>query len=176
MLCQECKKKESSVHLTQIVNDQKLVLNLCQDCAEKKGFHNPFWGGNLPLGDMLSNLSGSKGTGKDGTSKDGSATCPGCGMVFSDFAKLRRFGCGQCYSAFRPQLTKMLASIHGTTEHKGQLPQAATTSLLKGLPEVKQVKKEEQLQKELKKAIAREDFEKAAEIRDKLKTITEANR
>lgn len=161
MLCQECKKRESTIHLTQIVNNQKMVLNLCQECAEKKGFHNPFLGGTFPLGEMVAGMASGMVDKKAGSAN--SAKCPGCGMVFADFGKLGRFGCGQCYTAFKPQITQMLNRIQGATEHKGQMPFAAKVDL------GSEVKKESKLEQELRQAIAQEDFEKAARIRDQLK-------
>src|SRR3990170_6026686 len=120
MLCKECKKRESTVHLTQIVQNQKVALNLCQECAEKRGFHNPFLGGIFPLGEMLASVTSGIVEKKAGSKS--SVKCPGCGMVFSEFSKVGRFGCGQCYITFRPYISEMLARIHGSTQHRGQVP------------------------------------------------------
>jgi len=162
MLCQDCKKKESSVHLTQIVNNQKVALHLCQECAEKRGFQNPFAGGMFPLSEMLASVTTGMVEKKGGALA--AVKCPGCGMHFSDFSKAGRFGCGQCYTTFRAQLTQMLSKIHGSTEHKGAVPPATKVDL------TAEVSKERQLEIELKKAIAAEDFEKAAKLRDQLKS------
>lgn len=168
MLCQDCKKKESTVHLTQIVNNQKITLNLCQDCAEKRGFHNPFVGGAFPLGEMLASVT--SGIIEKKISGASTAKCPSCGMVFSDFPKVGRFGCGQCYTAFRPMINQMLSRIHGATEHKGDL------APLIPKVQVRELTKEEQLDEDLKKAIAKEDFERAAHIRDQIKAHTSSKK
>jgi protein arginine kinase activator len=55
--------------------------------------------------------------------------------------------------------------VHGSTQHHGKFPQA-TGDVMKPLRE------ERKLQEELKRAIQEEDFEKAAQIRDKLKALT----
>ncbi|OGC93892.1 MAG: hypothetical protein A2142_06845 [candidate division Zixibacteria bacterium RBG_16_48_11] len=162
MLCKECKKRESTVHLTQIVNNQKVALDLCQECAEKRGFHNPFLGGIFPLGEMLASVTSGIVEKKAGSGS--SAKCPGCGMVFAEFGKVGRFGCGQCYTTFRPQITQMLTRIHGSTQHKGQVPLATKVDL------TSEVKKERTLEEQLRQAIAAEDFEKAAKLRDQLKS------
>ncbi|MFH2034548.1 MAG: AAA family ATPase [Candidatus Margulisiibacteriota bacterium] len=37
-VCDECNQKPATVHVTRIVNGQKVVRHLCSDCAEKLGF------------------------------------------------------------------------------------------------------------------------------------------
>ena len=161
MFCQDCKKKESTVHLTQVVNNQKVIVNLCQECAEKRGFHNPFSGGIFPLGEMLASVT--SGVIEKKGAHSSNLKCPNCGMLFSEFPKVGRFGCSQCYTAFRPQITQMLTRIHGSTQHKGEAPAPAKVDL------ASEIKIELSLEEELRKAIAAEDFEKAAQIRDKIK-------
>jgi protein-arginine kinase activator protein McsA len=57
MLCQDCNKNEATIHLTQIVNNEKVVLNLCKACAEKRGFHSPFEQMPFPLAEIVSGMS-----------------------------------------------------------------------------------------------------------------------
>ncbi len=162
MLCQDCKKKEATVHLTQIVNNEKVTLSLCKECADKKGFHNPFEAQVFPLTQLLASMAGQLAEKK--TAKD-ERKCPVCGNGFSDFGKIGRFGCGSCYTTFRTQISELLQKIHNTKVHKGKTPQTPSEEIIKTLQE------EKKLQDELKKAIAKEDFEKAALLRDRLKTL-----
>lgn len=60
-----------------------------------------------------------------------------------------------------------MRKIHGASLHRGRNPQMV------GSPDVIPVKEEERLEIELRKAIEAEEFERAAEIRDKLKSIKE---
>ncbi|HEU4436356.1 MAG: UvrB/UvrC motif-containing protein [Candidatus Zixiibacteriota bacterium] len=163
MLCQECGKNEAGVHLTQIVNNKKTVLNLCRDCAEKRGMTaNPLVQVPFPLAEILSSMMGETPEKKKGRS--GEARCPGCGFTFAEFSKVGRFGCGQCYRTFQPQVSDLLRRIHGSTRHIGrkptQVPHKETVLI-----------EEKRLEDELKKAIAAEDFEKAARLRDRIKTL-----
>lgn len=166
MLCQDCKKQTATVHLTQIVNNEKLVLSLCKDCAGKRGFHSPLDNVPFPLAEILSGLLQPQ----PGQTKDEGPDikCSGCGLTFDEFAQLGRFGCGQCYVSFRPRLENIMRKIHGSSLHKGKLP-------VLGSNEPLPIKEEERLESELKKAIKSEDFERAADLRDKLKTIKESN-
>ena len=61
MLCQNCKEHEATVHLTQIINNEKTNLSLCKDCAAKKGFHSPLDNVPFPLAEILSDLIQFKG-------------------------------------------------------------------------------------------------------------------
>jgi protein arginine kinase activator len=167
MRCDDCHKAEASIQVTQIVNNEKMTLNLCQKCAEKRGFRSPFEGVPFPLAEFLSSMISPPGTetGKKTTAKtDKETRCPNCGMSFSDFARRGRLGCGSCYKTFKPQLKDLLRKIHGTDIHRGKIPH---------LPgeEMESLKEERKLQEELKKAIDEEDFELAARIRDKIKVL-----
>ena len=163
MLCQDCGKKEAVVHLTQVINDEKLILNLCRECAEKRGFRNPLEGVPFPLAEFLASMLSQTQT--QMPDKQSNLVCSACGMSFTDFTQSGRLGCGNCYLTFRSQMDDLLRKIHGSTQHRGKFPQA-TGDVMKPLRE------ERKLQEELKKAIEEEDFEKAAQIRDKLKTLT----
>ncbi len=167
MSCQDCKKQPATVHLTQIINNEKIVLSLCKDCAAKRGFHSPLDNVPFPLAEILSGLIQQQHLVEKKEEKT-SIKCPGCGMTFEEFTHLGRFGCGQCYRAFRPRLEGIMRKVHGSSLHKGKLPVSDPDQ---SLP----IKEEKRLEEELKKAIANEDFERAADLRDKLKAIKEEN-
>ncbi|MGB8656970.1 MAG: UvrB/UvrC motif-containing protein [Candidatus Zixiibacteriota bacterium] len=162
MLCQDCGKKEAVFHLTQVVDDQKVALNLCKECADKRGFRNPLEGVPFPLAEFLASMLSQSGIQKTDTQPQ--LVCSACGMSFSDFTQSGRLGCGKCYVTFKSQLDDLLRKVHGSTEHRGKFP-SATLDVMKPLRE------ERKLQEELKRAIQDEDFEKAAQIRDRLKGI-----
>jgi len=171
MLCQDCKKAESTVHLTQIVDNKKVVLNLCSSCAEQRGFHSPFENLPFPLAEFVSHMVGpsKKTAGKGQKATTVVKTCSFCGMTFDDFAKVGRLGCAQCYSAFRTDLADLLRKIHGSCEHRGKAP-AGTSDMLKPLRE------ERRLREDLRRAIEQEDFEKAANLRDRIRELSEDRR
>lgn len=167
MLCQDCNQKESTVHLTQIVNNKKVVLNLCRDCAEKRGFHSPFENMPFPLAEFV---TGMVGVGKKPLSKAGRRAgrvkkCPTCGMTFDDFGKIGRLGCGQCYVTFNDGLSDLLRKIHGSCDHRGKIPAGTEDTM-------KPIREERVLREELKKAVEKENFEEAARLRDKIKELS----
>ncbi len=174
MVCQDCKKREATVHLTQIVNNEKTSLSLCKECAAARGFHSPLDNIPFPLADILSNLA-SKQPGSVDLSAAADTECEECGLTFGDFTRQGRFGCGNCYEAFRSQLELIMRKIHGASMHLGRTPEPiARKSEDEGENLPIPVKEEERLESELRKAIDGEDFERAAEIRDKLKAMKQA--
>jgi protein arginine kinase activator len=162
MLCQDCGKKEATVQVTLQSKNQKVTLNLCQECADKRQFRNPLEGVPFQLAEFLASMLSQAQTKKP--SKEAEATCSECGMGFSDFAKSGRLGCGNCYLTFRSQLNDLLRKVHGNTQHRGKFPRT-TEDVMKPLWE------ENKLQEELKKAIEQEDFERAAQLRDQIRTL-----
>lgn len=56
MLCEDCKKREANVRITQIVNNEKSTLLLCNECAAVRGLHSPLDNTQFPLTDILSDL------------------------------------------------------------------------------------------------------------------------
>lgn len=171
MLCQDCKKREAQVHFTQIVNNEKATLSLCKECAAARGFHSPLDNVPFPLADILSGMAASIPA-QLRTEQTETITCATCGLTFDDFTRLGRFGCGDCYRAFRNRLEPIMRKIHGASLHRGRgpiLPNDGNETV-----ETASVREEERLETELKRAIEAEDFERAVELRDKLKTLRES--
>jgi protein arginine kinase activator len=162
MLCEDCQEHEATIHFTHIADNKKQVLNLCAECAEKRGFHNPLQSMTFPLGDFLASMVEKAYPG--GSEEAKHVECPGCGLTLAEFAKTGIVGCGKCYEAFHEQTDDLLRKIHGQSRHTGKMPS--------GSPErMEPLKEERRLQEALRKAIETEDFEHAAEIRDRLKEL-----
>ena len=164
MLCEDCNKREANVKIHQIVNNEKKSLHLCKECAAARGFHSPLDNIPFPLAEILSTMAADM--------QESKITCRTCGLSFDAFTRQGRFGCGDCYRTFRHDLEQMMRKIHGASLHRGRSPVFSTSDSDTDLPIP--VKEEERLEEELKKAIELEDFERAAEVRDKLKTIRES--
>jgi protein arginine kinase activator len=125
----------------------------------------------FPLAEILSGLAADLPSVRETEVKE-EITCPGCGLTFGAFTRQGRFGCGECYKAFRPRLEPIMRKIHGASMHRGKTP---TVEAIEGeSPVAVSVREEERLEQELHKAIESEDFERAAEIRDKLRVLRES--
>lgn len=165
MYCEECKERVASVHLTKIVNGNKIQKHLCEECAKKYQeelgmvFKPQFTFSNF-LGSLLENEVFPQ---FDNVSlKD--SKCDKCGMTYSEFLHGGRMGCNKCFSYFGDRLKPLLKRIHGTTTHTGKIPERIGGDL-KLQNEIKEAKLS------LKEAVSKEKFEEAAVLRDKIKEL-----
>jgi len=161
MLCCICNEKEAKVHLTQIVNDKMQKVDLCEQCSKEKGVNDP---AGFSLADLLLGLGASQEMEQASGGPD--LKCPHCGFSQADFKKAGRLGCSECYKTFAEGLDALLKSMHKGTKHIGKVPHALQQT--RDLAE-----KLKSLQKKLDKAVAEEDFEQAAVVRDEMKTAKE---
>jgi protein arginine kinase activator len=159
MVCCVCKQKEATVHLTQIAGEKMQKVDLCEDCAKEKGVNDP---AGFSLADLLLGLGASDELEKASGGPD--LRCPHCGFTQTDFKKAGRLGCALCYDTFAEGLEGLLKSMHKGTRHKGKIPSA-----LRGSQDLRE--KMAALQKKLDKAVADENFEQAAQLRDELRTV-----
>lgn len=169
MLCPECNKREAETHLTQIVNNKKVTVSLCKECAAKLGFHSPLDNMPFPLAELLSGMTSGFPKGEEGAGGE-KLECSSCGLDFDQFAQQGRFGCGECYASFRPRLEGIMRKIHGSSIHRGRNPGMSADI---DSNQVAPVQEEARVEEELRKAIETEDFERAAELRDKLRALRE---
>lgn len=157
MKCNICKKKEATIHLTKIVEGEVHNLNLCEDCAKKQGLG----GEDSDITEFLFSLEVPK------TKKEPEAIeikCEACGFSQSQLKKIGRLGCPECYTTFGEVLEGIIKSMHKGTRHVGKVPRAQQS----GKTMAEKIKR---LQEELDKAVAVEDFERAAVLRDEIKRI-----
>jgi protein arginine kinase activator len=166
MLCQFCGKREATIHFTNMVGDKVQKIHLCRQCAEEKGF-DYLKKSNIEKGDLLGGLMGLSG---DSFSKERAGNvCPNCGMKYAFLKKGGLLGCSQCYSAFAEQLFPLLKNIHGDTRHTGKIPSRFGK-------EVSLERKITKLRDELTRAVEVENYEKAAQIRDKINKLNDSTK
>lgn len=169
MLCEKCHQREAVVKFTQVIGNEKTTLNLCKACAEKQGLGNPLIDISKVFGKIIIAILGehiTAQTDEDVKKMDEGTGCERCGLLWSDFKKTGRLGCPHCYDTYMEQLKVLLRRLHGSNKHIG-----------------KQIKKEKSvtpdslntLQKKLKKAIEREEYEVAAEMRDRIRELKRAS-
>lgn len=169
MNCEECHENPATLHLTQIINGQKTEVNVCEECAKNKGYIS-YPGEGYSLHDLLTGLF-SLDTNQfqvkenDPFKQREEVQCPGCKLTFDDFQRIGKFGCAQCYVAFSPNIDMIFRRVHsGNTKHTGKIPKRIGGNL--------HAKKELELyRKKLQEHIEREEFERAAEVRDIIKEL-----
>ncbi len=164
MLCDHCGENEAVIHLTQIVDNQMGTFHLCEACAAEKGLEPDPEIPNFPLTDFLAQM----GQEEQEPEETEAGACDYCGLTLDDFKRTGRLGCSHCYVTFDGHLRGLFRRLHGGTQHVGKiyLP-----------PDPTEAEKSEQLsrlRRKLNAAVEREEFERAAELRDQIQALEAA--
>ncbi len=163
MLCDNCKEREAVINLTQVEHDSKVTLHLCEQCAQQKGVET---GGAIlksPLGGFITAMG--KGATSVLPSPADGLRCSVCGSTLKDFRESGRLGCAQCYTAFDAHLRDLLRRLHGSSQHVGERyapPGEAAADPRGWLLD---------LRDQLRRAVENENFELAAELRDRIRVL-----
>lgn len=167
MLCCNCHQNEANVHIQEIVGGKNTSIHLCAQCAAAKGVladdHKA-----VDISSVISKISEAAHSLTEDVSLPGddddaaSPACSRCGLTGKEFRQTRRFGCPSCYVTFKPLVNALLSEIHRGTRHSGRRPEDAP---LQGMPARITVGA---LERELARAVAAEDYEGAAELRDEI--------
>ncbi|QSO50580.1 UvrB/UvrC motif-containing protein [Alicyclobacillus curvatus] len=163
MLCQECKERPATVHFTKIVAGEKSEFHLCEQCAAEKGDFFAKAAQAFNFNHLLSgllNMESSPGV----PATQPALRCQSCGMSYSQFTELGRFGCPDCYDSFASRLDPLLRRIQSSESHAGKVPVRAGE-------QVQGRKELQKLRQELQRAVALENFEEAAQLRDKIRNL-----
>lgn len=164
MKCDLC-NKPAVVHEVIIQGGKSTELHLCAEHAIEKGLAVPT---QQPLADILPALGGVvKVEGVIGRSQQ-QARCTACGCTFADFKKVGSLGCPACYDSFMPMIAQVIERAQaGATAHVGHSPAPSLDA-----ERVQRLRSK--LMTELENAIAAEQYERAAQLRDELKALEAA--
>jgi protein arginine kinase activator len=166
LFCQECGKRPATLHFTKIVNGDKTEFHICESCAREKGEGIPGTPNSFSIHSLLSGLLDFNSPGSTAQSQGSSQSvrCEECGLTYPQFSKIGRFGCSNCYYAFAERLDPLLKRVHSSITHNGKIPKRSGGQI--------QCKREiEQLRRELQTYIEQEEFESAAELRDRIREL-----
>ena len=161
MLCQSCNQRAATVHLTEVVSNAKKEIHLCEECAQAKGVAIKTKIEGLQIPEFFGHLAQSQAHVVADKSAEGQPRCATCGLTFEAFRNVGKFGCCDCFTSFKKGLMGLVDRIHGSTQHRGKVPNRATerTACQKELME---------LREELRVAVSEEAYERAAELRDRV--------
>ena len=163
--CQICGKR-ASMFLTQIVNGQVSELALCEACARAKGLFDPqsltFAEKFFPeefkqrVDKLVRELTGAESPAPQPPVMSDLSSCPVCGFSVEDYRRTGHLGCPDCYAVFARELNP---DAEQEAEPADEAP-AVTRA---------------RLQKEMQQAVAREDYERAALLRDQINALPPAD-
>jgi protein arginine kinase activator len=160
MVCDLCKSGEAVITLTEIVGSGVRQLHLCEKCAAERGVETMVGSSKPQINNFLQTIHDQMPA-----AKGEPVHCSFCQATLADFRATGRLGCAHCYDAFESSLRDLLRRVHGNSRHIGRRYVAPLPS------ELPHVSSATELRDRLKRAIEAEQFELAADIRDKLRGI-----
>jgi protein arginine kinase activator len=189
MKCDQC-GQEATVHELRVVNGKKVERHLCEACARKQGIAvQPA----LSVPELLEKYIQQAAASPPNPSKPPlqpvparANVCPRCGTTYMDFRQSGLLGCSECYRSFEGQLGPLLERAHeGGGFHVGKVPKRLLAGGPKASPVARRAPENilgdrEQragrmnaLRKQLEEAVAAEQYERAAKIRDEIRRLSE---
>ncbi|MDR1133052.1 MAG: UvrB/UvrC motif-containing protein [Synergistaceae bacterium] len=183
MLCDNCGKNEVEVLIRQVIDEEVKHLNLCRSCAEKMGFISPVLPSitiSFSIGESAPRQRKVRKTQTRRREQPFESTCcPTCGSDFASFRETGILGCPDCYESFRVPLGIFLHKTQGAESHWVASDAFREIGVTSGetnhraaVAETEETKGNiARLKLELNEAISREDYERAAQLRDILAPI-----
>ena len=165
MKCSICKSENAIIHIREYNETGLRKINLCLECAIKKGLNAPVENIDNLLAKIITNVFNINTNYKNRASKKSfKLICPSCGKTVSDFSSNLEVGCPVCYDVFEEIIDLLIFNQNNSLTYLGKLPE----NLIK-LNSQKNILR--QLKKDLKKHITSEEFTKAAFVRDEIKKL-----
>lgn len=163
MMCENCGKRIATTFVQQTINGKTTKMHLCSECAGQKGIGSMWKGFDFDIGDFWGSLFEEPAV----RSMEDTVRCEGCGRTFAEIARYGKAGCPECYVTFYDRLLPSIQRIHGKAKHTGKIAENSGDDL--------KVERElEGLRQQLSSAIANQEYEKCAELRDRIKELEQS--
>ncbi len=146
MKCENCGKREANVYYSYTINGKHTEKHLCDECAAKLGINvDLFDSGEDMFGGLFESFFGRR------------ALSPFGGFGWSGFGMP---------TMLMPRIEISLDGARGAVEEKAEKKAESEAD-----PELSKRRELNMLREQMKKAVEAEEFEKAAELRDKIKEL-----
>lgn len=162
MLCDECGMREAAFTMVIRVGEKSTTRHLCPKCILKRNELMTDSHAKEMLSHLLEALAKPEESQQEASEE---VVCPQCGTSYQHFMKTGRLGCASCYASFGELLTPTLMRLHGHVEHTGRRPVRSEASQ-------RRRDRREELSRQMAQAVAAEDFETAAQLRDELRLLS----
>ena len=184
MLCQICKANPATIHIQEIVNGETNTLHICAECAKKRNLAEGN-AANSHFHEMLERLTQAIANSADlklaelfeqkkqEEEEAQDIVCNACGTTWQAYKKNGKLGCAACYEEFGQRLFADAALVQHGSVHCGKTPPETVEQLQDAaVSERINLRRElERIRKGLDESIRREEFEQAAELRDRIAEI-----
>ncbi len=170
MNCQKC-DKSATFHITELTGGKPQELHLCEEHAREyltQSSDEPTSATNMAAA-LAQHMAAQMAVGQTAEELErlDKQACPVCGITFYEFRNQGRLGCPHDYVCFEKQLQALVLNIHGESEHTGKSPKRCPG----GSEDKTQLIR---LRREMKEAVAAEEYERASKLRDEIRQIEEA--
>jgi len=173
MTCEKCKKKIATVHLTEIIKGVKSEVHLCEDCAREIGLNSKLSNFSLTIPDFLSFLNDDSE--QEFHAPREQAVCRRCGTTVMKRSVLLKAGCPHCYIHLKDAVHERLVEIGGSTFYSGRRPDSFIPISAEEVNSFDDIIDEENdilwLKGRLDDAVKNEEYEQAAQLRDKIREL-----
>ncbi len=160
--CDRC-NNPAVVHETLVHDGKKSEVHLCAEHAAEGGYILPTQGGpTLIVGKLLEKAAAAANAPQRAVK-----CCPSCGMTMAALRESGLVGCALCYRQFEEELSGLIQRTQeGATAHVGRHPAHAAELIDRAAVR-------NRLSRDLREAVSREDYERAARLRDELLALGE---
>lgn len=165
MLCDSCGERDAVVNLTTIENNAVRQLHLCDRCAAERGVETTVAAPKHPLGEFLQAVHQQVASATGSSASDGTR-CTFCNTTMTDFRATGRWGCARCYTNFEAGIRELLRRVHGSYRHVGRTYRPPMSEQMEKAAVLGELKDR------LRRAIEAEQFELAADLRDRIRDST----
>jgi protein arginine kinase activator len=165
MKCQQC-DRPATFHITELTGGKPHELHLCEDHA-RQYLTQPSAEASesTSMAAALAHQMAQQmqvGQTAEALARLDQQSCPVCGITFYEFRSQGRLGCPHDYVCFQEQLEPLILNIHGEGEHVGKSPQSGPAGSQQRTQLIR-------LRREMKTAVSEEDYERASELRDRIR-------
>ncbi|NLW51268.1 MAG: DNA helicase UvrBC [Candidatus Brocadiaceae bacterium] len=151
-VCEKCGKRRATWHLTDFVDGTCRQQHLCDEChaGTEDGARKMDAAFRRLIAAVVPELQ-----------EQIVPRCPLCGIDYLEFRQHMQLGCPNDYEAFAEPLGLLLERVHGASQHGGKTPPREG-------PEAAVHSRVRSLRRQQQRAIAQENYELAAELRDRI--------
>jgi protein arginine kinase activator len=158
VLCNICGERDGVIKIQRVWGKQTEELMLCEGCALELGIEPQ---STMPTPSVQELVSGAFNADPEA---EEDARCDGCGRLYRDIRQTGEVGCAQCYAVFEGEIRSILERRPSPAQHAGKYPERL-------LMYKRFFVDRERVRRRLEAAVAAEDYEAAARLRDELSSM-----